>query len=294
MGTKLADYIKTAGLRLDNPSNPGQGKAAESDQGDCPKGGHPAPQATQESRGEAPGGHAKRDDHTDPEHQDTGAAGSNSASQAAPAKEATVSPGKVVYDPALIKTAEQKWCLDQGYLIPDPSKAAQIYQDHVKTAELQKQAEEEKVAREIEARGAVMYQGMVKESASYQLATGQIDMSQAAHTAQYLGCSPTAIVKRAQQIKSAMTDVEIAATPNDVFFAGQKGMAARTGSSEVLQGAARNNATTEFTPEATQGTRQPAQGPDENTQRFVDTATLPGNPGLNHGQQVDQGKGLGE
>ena len=302
MSRTLNEYLKSAGLRADNPANQqpkqaaaqqpqpkqaAQGKAAE---------GSSAP-ARQESRGEAAGGHKPRQDHTDAEAQDTGATGGETAAQAAPNKEASVpqvNAGQVVYDPDLVKTAAQQWCLENGMLVPDANKAQAIYDSHVKTAQAQKQAEEQKIAAELEARGAVMYHGMVKESAAFQIATGEMDMAGAMKTAAYLGCQLNDLVGRAREIKTAMTDVEVAATPNDVFFAGQKGMAARSGSSQVLQGAARNGNTTEFDPEATQGTRQPAHGPDENTQRMVDTVTMPGNPGVNHGQKVDQGKGLGQ
>lgn len=289
----LDDFLKTAGIRLDAaPQQPKQ--AAAPAKPAQPKQAADTSAASQPSHGEAPGGHKPRQDHTDAEVQDTGATGGQTAAQAAPAKEAQVEAGQVLYDRSLIKTAAQEWCLEQGMLVPDEKVAERLFNESQMAEQAQqKQAEAEKRAM-LEEQGKILFQGMLKESAAYELARGEMTLEDATKVARYLGCGLDGLCKEAREIKQAMTDVEVAAVPNDIFFAGQKGMAARTGSSRVLQAAAQNGATTEFEPEAVGGTRQPAHGPDENTRRFVDTATMPGNPGLNHGQEVDQGKGLGQ
>ena len=77
---------------------------------------------------------------------------------------------------------------------------------------------------------------------------------------------------------------------------GMLGSAARTDSSKVMGAAERNGSTTETRDiEAISGTRGAVSGSgDDKLKRFTDVATLPGNPGVNHGQVVDQGKKLGE
>jgi len=211
--------------------------------------------------------------------------------KAAEAPEPAVNPGQVIYDPNLIKTAAQKWCMENGMLIPDPRVAEAICAQHAsqtKAAHLQAQ---EKVAEELRAQGTVLYHGMVKESCALQLASGEITLEQAAKLAAMIHVPLAAILERAKQ---AATDCESAASANAVFFGSERGRAARSNDSQTLQAADRNNATTMYAPPALGGGREPVSGQDENSTRMTTPVTLPGNPGLNHGQTVEQGKGLGK
>lgn len=299
----LGDFMKTAGLKFDEPkepATPAPAKEASAPAAAPAPAVAPAPAPAAAPAAAAPaktaeggessqpttepaGGHDPRDKRTDGEAQDTG--------KSASVEPAKIAAGQVQYDPEIIKTAAQQWCLDQGVLVADEKIAQSLYDDAISRAEQAKSAEAAQKHAALERQGIAMYHGMLKESAAYQLAAGEIDLQGAAKTAAAIGADVNQIVAHARELKQAMTDVEIAAVPNDVFFAGQQGMAARSSSSETLGGAAQNGNTTEFTPAATAGTRQPAHGPDENTRGMVDVVTLPGNPGLNHAQAVDQGKG---
>jgi hypothetical protein len=225
------------------------------------------------------------------------------AAPAAPAKTAAKAPAKPVEQPkaaeqkpveqpkaaaaapAIEKTAAQKWLAEHGVVVEDAKVAETLYQQQSKIAEMNRYAELEKLAEEERARGAIFYQGMVKESTAMQLALGQADIKTAELTARLVGVPTAAIVKRAEELAAAVGQPALVGT--------DLGRAARTTDSAMLQAGERNENTTDFQPEAASGTRAPVSGQDEKTMRFVDVWTLPGNPGLNHGQAVDQGKGNG-
>jgi len=209
---------------------------------------------------------------------------------AAPAAPAPVVPEKrasVQYDPAIIKTAQQKWLLEtQGILVPDEKTAAALVANLQKTAEVEKRAELNKYAAEMEARGALQFHGMLKESTAMRLADGEATQFEVIKAAAYAGCHPSEIVARAQELKKL---AEIAgAGPGSAFFGDQWARGARDG--EILAASERSNASVEFKSEASAGTRAPTRGIDAAALRFQESVTIPNNPGLNHGQQTDNGK----
>lgn len=211
---------------------------------------------------------------------------------AAPAKVAAPAAptADVLYNPAVIKTAEQKYLLDEhGILCTDPVKAAALVGTFQKSAQATKHAELNKFAAEMEARGILQLHGMMKESCAMQLASGeQVSQIDVIKTAAWTGCSVADIMQRATELKKI---AELAAaSPEAAFFGSERGRAARTDDSEVMRAAERNQNTTSFEPEAVSGTRPAARGIDAKELRFQDTVTLPNNPGLNHGQQTDNGK----
>lgn len=291
----VGDYLKMAGLtnqpaetpeqpkqaaKTETPKPaPAQPKTAEKEEGDAGYRREAKGEAKQEARGEASDGHNPREDHMSAEAQDTG-------------KSAQVEEGQVLYDARLIKTAAQKALLERNILIPD-EKVAEATWASIQAAEQAqaKQAAAQKQA-ELEHQGAMMYTGMMKQSAAVQLASGEIDLAGAYKAAALAGCDVNEILTKAAQIKKAMADGAYAAMPHDTFFAGQQGLAARN-VSETQSAAGAGTATQEYHAEGEAGTRGPVEGPDEKTERMVDHVTLPGNPGVNHGQRVDQGKGLG-
>lgn len=212
---------------------------------------------------------------------------------AAPAKAAAAPAAPqadVLYNPAVIKTAEQKFLLEQhGILCTDPEKAAQLVGTFSKTAQETKQAELNKFAAEMEARGVLQFHGMMKESCAMRLADGEANSVEVLKTAAWVGCSAAEIIKRANELKKL---AELAAaSPEAAFFGSERGRAARTDDSEVLRAAERNQNTTSFEPEAVSGTRPAARGIDGKELKFQETVVMPNNPGLNHGQQTDNGKG---
>lgn len=180
------------------------------------------------------------------------------------------------------KTAAQKWLAEHGVIIEDAKLAEQMFAREQKIAEVAKFAELEKMAEEERARGAIFYQGMVKESTAMRLAFGHADIKEAELVSRAIGIPTEALIKRAEELAAAVGSPALVGT--------DMGRAARTDDSRVLQAAAQNGNTTGFTPEAVGETRPAVSGQDEKTMRFVDIWTLPGNPGLNHGQAVDQGK----
>jgi hypothetical protein len=194
-------------------------------------------------------------------------------------------PRKTNQEPAVqdTKNAAQLWLAEHGVDVKDAKVAEALVAQQLKIAEAQKFAELEKLAEEERCRGAIFYQGMVKESTAMQLALGQCDLKTAELTAVLTGVPLDAIVKRAEEMAAAVG--------YPAFVGTDLGRAARTNDSRLMQAAAQNGNTTAFYPEAVGETRQPVAGQDENTMRFVDVWTLPGNPGLNNGQAVDQGKG---
>lgn len=261
----LSSYLKTAGVTGVGAPAP---KAAPAPAAPAPKvASAPAPAAPAPAAPAAPAPKVA----------------SAPAAPAAPAAD-------VLYNPAVIKTAEQKWLLEtQGILVTDPSKAAALVGTFQKTAEATKKAELDKFAAEMEARGILQLHGMMKESCAMQLADGQATAADVIKTAAWVGCSAAEIVKRANELKKI---AELAAaSPEAAFFGSERGRAARTDDSEVLRAAERNQNTTQFEPEAVSGTRPAVRGMDAKELRFQETVTIPNNPGLNHGQQTDNGKG---
>ncbi len=246
------------------PAKVAAGKATTTQPDAAPAGGH---------KGRAVSGESSNS----PEGQDTGGA-----------KHAAVQ-----YDPAVIVTPEQKWLITQDIVCPDQVKAAALYQSMVKTAEAEKRAELEKVAEEYRYQGALQYQGMVKESTALSYAFGEIPMNQVVKLAAAIGVDPNGIFERAGQIKAAtqMFEGQDAAQPNRVLTGNNPATPARPASANVTTAAEQSGNTINFEPEASAGTRKAVSGSDEKLVRMTDTFTLPGNPGLNHGQQVDQGKG---
>jgi hypothetical protein len=211
------------------------------------------------------------------------------AAPVAPAPKAPEKVADVQYNPAIIKTAEQKWLLEnKGILIPEAKTAAEVYANYVKAAQSEKHAEMQKTAAEFEARGVLQYRGMLKEACAMQLADGTATQFDVIKTAKWINCNPSEIVARAAELKKL---AELAAAEGGAaFFGNERGRAARTSDSEMLAAAERNQNTTSFEPEAVSGTRPATRGTDEKELRFTETVTLPNNPGLNHGQKTDNGK----
>ena len=208
---------------------------------------------------EAAGGHKPREKKTDENTQDTGKAASKTAAQVALAQ--------------------------RGIEVADPAVAEQLEASFQKQAEAQKRAELEKKAAEVRNQGALLYQGMIQENTAWKLATGETSLEDAAIVANVLGIPVDEMIKRAEQIGGAM--------PTPALVGGNMGSAARVDNSVVMRKG--EEAKTEIQTrevEAIAGTRAPVSGADEKLKRFTDVMTLPGNPGLNHGQAVDQGKGL--
>jgi len=222
----------------------------------------------QPSHGEAAGGHEPRDKHTEGETEDTG--GSKSAET---------------------KTAEQQWLSERGVDVSDAKTAKYLYDREMAALQEQKEAHQQKLAQELEARGAIQYHGMLKESCAIRMADGEASLQDASKVAAIVGCDVNDIVGRASEIRKVAEQLA-GAQPAPALVGNQWGSAARINNSESMGAAERNDNTTDYRPEAVGGTRGPV-APDEKLIRFVDVATLPGNPGLNHGQPVDQGKGPG-
>lgn len=182
-------------------------------------------------------------------------------------------------------TYQQKWLAEHGMVCPDAKTASIVYAQQVKIAEGEKRAEMEKNAEEARSYGAIVYHGMMKEACAMQYAAGEIDDLQVLKTAGLIGVHPQVIVKRADFIRAQM--------PSPALFGDQLGSAIRTNTSATQTAAEQCKSTVMYEPQATQGTRQAESGnSDPKLNRFEDTATLPGNPGLNMGMGVNQGKGL--
>jgi len=182
------------------------------------------------------------------------------------------------------KTAAQIWLAERGVDCKDAKTAEFLLAQQVKMAEEEKYAEMEKNAEELRSQGAIMLHGMQKESAAQQFACGEIDINAVSKLASMIFVSPASIVKRAEEIAAAVGTPALVGT--------DLGRAARTNDSRTMSAAEQNGNTTSFQPEAAGETRAPVSGQDAKTMRFVDIWNLPGNPGLNHGQAVDQGKAL--
>jgi hypothetical protein len=287
MTRRLGDYLKTAGLAtVATPTTPAQPPAkvaaapapapAPAKVAEMP----PALQAAIEKKDEG-----KKDDDGKDKDDDKDDKGKKDDDK----KEATVQPGQVIYDPSIIKTAEQKWLLDNGYgLIPDPAKAAHIISGFRNSAVAQqKQAEMNKVA-ELHKMGSAMYDGQVEREMALNMAMGAIDGATVMKVAAALDLDYSAIKHAALQMRAkiASTDVEVAAGPS-AFFQNNLATPARTGSSETSSAAERCANTVQMPAPALQGDVSPASGSsDPKLTRFTEAANMPGNPGLNHGQQI--------
>jgi len=220
-------------------------------------------------------------------------AGKGTASQPEPTPDGGVKPRVKNTDPPAQKTAAQEWLAKNGYGdIADPAKADQMISMFVEKAEQNKTAALEKRAAEERARGAILFQGLLGE----QTAWGLMDAANSGDKEKYASALKTAslvaagigipvenIAKRAEQLQ--------AATSSPALVDGLLGSAARINTSVVQEVADKNdNQSTTRSVEAIAGTRKAVSGIDEKLLRFVDAWTLPGNPGLNHGQEVDEGK----
>jgi hypothetical protein len=189
----------------------------------------------------------------------------------------------VEYDPACITTAQQQWLLERGVVVPDAKTAEILFNQQLVQGEQVKMAELETLAEEERCKGALQYHGMLKESTAMRLAEGEATAEDVVKVASWIGIAPAEIVKRAEQLAAAAT--------SPALVDGHLGTAARI-TSAVQAAAEHNNNTTEFSPEAASGTRGPVSTQDEKLFRFTDTFVLPGNPGLNYGMTVNQGKGF--
>jgi hypothetical protein len=182
------------------------------------------------------------------------------------------------------KTAAQQWLAARGINVAHPQVAEAMIAGVAKTAEATKFAHLEKRAEEERLRGELFYEGMVRKSCAYKLASGEMSIEEAAAVAPTCGTNIHALVKHAEQLQAAMG--------SPALVGGLLGSAAKVDASAVTQVADKNdNTSTTRDIEAIEGTRKGTSGIDEKVLRFVDVWTLPGNPGLNHGQAVDQGKG---
>lgn len=264
MARTLADYLSSAGVSIVTPEvKTAKAKCETKKEEEKKKEETPAP---------APAPVKEEKETTAHENKET------------PVEEAKEEKGAAVqYDPAYITTAEQKWLLANGIVIPDAKIASVVYQQHVAQSQQVKMAELEALAEEERSKGALQYHGMLKESTAMRLAEGEATINDVVKVASWIGVRPEAIIKRAEELAAAAT--------SPALVADHLGTAARNTS--AVQAAAEQNAnTTEFRPEAASGTRGPVRTQDEKLFRFTDTMVLPGNPGLDKGMTVNQGKGF--
>lgn len=295
----VGDFLKVAGVAITPAPATEPAKAAE-----APAKTEPAKAAAKAGKtipATTPvGGHKPATNAETPTKQDTGA-GADTAASTAPAKEAEfdalgirkLAEGKIELNPQVYKTAEQNWLAHRGVFITDAATAKTVYDQNVKVAEANKQAELEKNAEEERLRGVLQFQGQCSESAAMQLAMGEATVHDAMKVAALTGIPFQRILDRAAELKGKLAALE-SAVPSPALVDGLLGSAARTNSSQVMEAAERNGATTEATNDAVAQTRGPVSGQDEKLVRFDSVVTLPGNPGLNNGQRVDQGKALGQ
>jgi hypothetical protein len=277
MARTLSDFLEKAGVKLASPAAApvaDAGKTAAAVPATAPaKTATPVKAAgegkgtippAQPSVGEANKGHKVRDEKNEHEAQDTGAAGAKAAS----------------------KTAQQLDLERAGIVVSDPKLAADLHAELVKKAEADKRAAQAEKAAEVRAYGALIYQGMIQENTAWKLATGEASLDEAASVAKALGVSLEDIRKQAEQIGGAL--------PSPALVGGNLGSAARVDNSVVMRkGEEAKQEIQTRDVEAIGGTRAPVSGADDKLKKFTDVITLPGNPGLNHGQAVDQGKALG-
>jgi len=219
-------------------------------------------------------------------------AGKGTAAQPEPTPNGGVKPRVKSTEGPSQKTAEQEWLASRKIQIEDPEVAKQLMGILTKEAEQNKTAALEKRAAEERARGAILFQGFLGEQTAWNLLDAHLSrdpvkiaqaQKSAAFVAAGLGVPVENMVKRAEQLQ--------AATSSPALVDGLLGSAARINTSVVQEVADKNdNQSTTRSVEAIAGTRKAVSGIDEKLLRFVDAWTLPGNPGLNHGQEVDEGK----
>jgi ATPase subunit of ABC transporter with duplicated ATPase domains len=214
------------------------------------------------------------------------AAAEKAAAEKAAAEKAAAEKAAAEKAAAATKTAHQVALEQIGITVADPKVAEALYNQQVKAAEANKLAELQAVNDEYEARGALQYHGMIKEACAVRLALGEkVAAAEIVGIAGVTGCTPDDIMKRASELKKL---AEIAgSSPSSAFFMGAQGSAARD-DAQVMRMGEQSNAT--VTAPASDGPRAAVGGRDEKQLRFIETVTLPGNPGLNHGQNVDHGK----
>jgi hypothetical protein len=190
-------------------------------------------------------------------------------------------------------TPAQDWAKTAGYG-DVPAKAAEVL--YAQELEAQKTAEEQQkqaMVNELEARGALQYHGMAKESCAGRLASKQASLADVMATCAMTGCTPADLHARALQI--AKTAEVIGSQPDAGWVTSFWASGANPADSEVLAQAERNQNTTLFNANASQGTRQPVRGVDGKLLRFEEQVVMPGNPGMASGgveQPVSNGKGL--
>lgn len=256
----LAEYLKIAGVQVAPAKT-----AAKKEPATAPETPPAPPAGACNGKNPAePAGGKKPQEPNEPPTQDTGER------------------KKAMIDPVFLQTEEQRWLASNGVFIGDTKVASIVYAQQAAAYEQAKTAEVEKLATELRSQGALMYHGMLNESTAMRMADGQATIQDACKTAAWTGVDVASIIKRAELLQAAM--------PHPALVDGQLGAAARP-SSRAQQAAETSRNTVEFEPEAAAGTRQPVVGQDEKLTRFTDVMTLPGNPGLNHGMSVDQGRG---
>ncbi|HSW49750.1 MAG TPA: hypothetical protein VLH09_06215 [Bryobacteraceae bacterium] len=289
MTRRLGDYLKTAGLQAAAPEQPKVAAAPTT----------PAPAAAPAKVAEMPpalqaaiaakaDGDKKSDDKKDDDKKDDDKDDKKTEDK----KEATVNPGEVRYDPALIKTAEQKWLIDNGYgVVPDPVKAAHIVNGFRSAIYAQQKQAEMAKSAELHKMGSAMFDGSMERELALNLALGHADGATVTKVAAALDLDLQAIKQAAREMRAkiASTDVEVAAGPS-AFFGGNLATPARSGSSETQQAAERCANTVQMPAPALPGDTSPARGQDAQLMGFTQAANLPNNPGLNHGQAIAPGK----
>lgn len=183
----------------------------------------------------------------------------------------------VLYDESIIKTAEQKWFVQQGVLIPDQKLAHVMYQQEcAKFAQAQQLAQQAQM-KQAQAMGHQQYLTMTAHHLASQMATKQasVDAVRAACAAD--GLSFDYVSRLAQQKLAAMDGAGVMMGANMYPDAGRP-------SGQWQQAVEQTAETVDFVPGDT-----PAGGstsvPPTMTGFTVPT-TLPNNPGLNHGQPL--------
>lgn len=288
MARSLSDYLKTAGIvSAATPATTEQPKTAAAPA--QPAAPAPAPKVAEPVVPPAPPFPPKKDEDKKDDKDDKKDGKKDDKDD--DKKEAAVQPGQVIFDPSIIKTAEQKWLFDNGYgLITDPNAATVIINSLRKTAEVQQKVAQQTKEAELNAMGESMYRGIMKVSTAMSLAAGDMDLTTANKIAAMLGLDMAQVLAAARQMKQAATDVEVAAGPS-AFFGGNLATPARSGSSETQSAADRCANTVQMPAPALPGDTTPARGVDEKLLRFTEAANLPNNPGLNHGQTIAPAKG---
>jgi hypothetical protein len=211
----------------------------------------------------------------------------------APKTAAPAAKPAVQYDPAVFKTAEQKALLAQGIVIPDEGTAKMVFDSQVQKQAEAKQAEQQAKVAELEARGALMLRGMTKESAAMNLVLadkfGREEQLYVAKVAGMCRCPQSEIYKLATELKK-LAEME-AARGTDSWVVEGFGRGARAEDGNMIEKAEGQKALQQFESSASAGTKATVPFGSPEDKAFQDTVTIPNNPGLNHGQKTDNGKG---